>query len=192
MTRCERISNFCENCWSHTLKWRGFSRVSKRIKTTKNTGYGITTHPVWKKNIRAKALQGDDIRPTLVIYTDQTYTPTVTLKHEPKSWRPHRRQVVHPRPQTLQGESVVKPETLLLIIPSLLYYSDINEGYRKVSNPLFEKIVLGQKHQREVEKAETVSQKLIVSILMYYQHLVKDNQCPERAGRHPFPRQLDI
>ena len=39
-------------------------------KTTKNTGYGITTHPVWKKNIRAKALQGDDIRPTLVIYTD--------------------------------------------------------------------------------------------------------------------------
>ena len=122
----------------------------------------------------------------------QTYTPTVTLKHEPKSWRLHRRQVVHPRPQTLQGESVVKPETLLLIIPSLLYYSDINEGYRKVSKPLFEKIVLGQKHQREVEKAETVSQKLIVSILMYYQHLVKDNQCPERAGRDPFPRQLDI
>ena len=121
----------------------------------------------------------------------QTYTPTVTLKHEPKSWRPHRRQVVHPRPQTLQGESVVKPETLLLIIPSLLYYSDINEGYRKVSKPLFEKIVFGQKHQREVEKAETVSPKLIVSILMYYQHLVKDNQCPERAGRHPFPRQLD-
>ena len=49
MTRCERISNFCENCWSHTLKWRGFSRVSKRIKTNKNTGFGITTHPVWKK-----------------------------------------------------------------------------------------------------------------------------------------------
>ena len=87
----------------------------------------------------------------------QTYTPTVTLKHEPKSWRPYKRQA-------LQGESVVKPETLLLIIPSLLYDSDINEGYRKLSKPLFEKIVLGQKHQREVEKAETISQTLIVSI----------------------------
>ena len=94
----------------------------------------------------------------------QTYTPTVTLKHEPNSWRPYRRQVVHPRPQTLQGESVVKPETLLPIIPSLLYDYDINEGYRKLFKPLFEKIVLGQKHQREVEKAETVSQILIVSI----------------------------
>ena len=94
----------------------------------------------------------------------QTYTPTVTLKHEHKSGRPYRRQEVHPRPQTLQGGSVVKPETLLLIIPSLLYDSDINEGYRKLSKPLFEKIVLGLKHQREVEKAETVSQTLIVSI----------------------------
>ena len=94
----------------------------------------------------------------------QTYTPTVTLKHEPKSGRPHRRQVVNPRPQTLQGESVVKSGKLLLIIPSLSYDSDINEGYRKLSKPLFEKILLGQKHQREVEKAETVSQTLIVSI----------------------------
>ena len=94
----------------------------------------------------------------------QTYIPTVTLKHEPISGRPYRSQVVHPRPQTLQGESVVKPETLLLIIPSLLCDSDINEGYRKVSKPLFEKIVREQKHQREAEKTETVSQTLIVSI----------------------------
>ena len=94
----------------------------------------------------------------------QTYIPTATLKYEPKSGRPYRTQVVHPRPQTLQGESVVKPETLLLTIPSLLYDSDINEGYRKLSKPLFEKIVLGQKHQRVVKKAETVSQTLIVSI----------------------------
>ena len=94
----------------------------------------------------------------------QTYTPTVTLKHEPQSGRPYRRQVGHPPPQTLQGESVVKPETLLLIIPGLLYDSDINEGYRKLSTPLFEKNDLRQKHRREVEKAETVSQTLIVSI----------------------------
>ena len=62
----------------------------------------------------------------------QTYTPTVILKHEPKSRRPYRRQVGHPPPQTLQGEFVVKPETLLLIIFGLLYDSDINEGYRKL------------------------------------------------------------
>ena len=42
--------------------------------------------------------------------------------------------------------------------------TDINEGYRKMSNPLFEKNDLRQKHQREVEKAETVPQTLIVSI----------------------------
>ena len=32
----------------------------------------------------------------------------------------HKRQVVHPRPQTPQGESVDKPETLLLIILGLV------------------------------------------------------------------------
>ena len=70
MTRCERISNFCENCWLHSLKWHGLSRVCKRIKTNKNTGYGITTHLVWKKPIRVKVLQGDNNKPTWVIYTD--------------------------------------------------------------------------------------------------------------------------
>ena len=42
--------------------------------------------------------------------------------------------------------------------------TDINEGYRKLSNPLFEKNDLRQKHLREMAKAETVSQTLIVSI----------------------------
>ena len=42
--------------------------------------------------------------------------------------------------------------------------TDINKGYRKLSNPLFQKNDLQQKHQREVAKAETVSQTLIVSI----------------------------
>ena len=43
----------------------------------------------------------------------QTYTPTAFSKHKPKSGPPLWRQVVHPQPQTLQGESVAKPETLL-------------------------------------------------------------------------------
>ena len=34
---------------------------------------------------------------------------------------PHRRQVVHPWPQPIQGESVAEPETLLLIILDLVH-----------------------------------------------------------------------
>ena len=45
--------------------------------------------------------------------------PTLILKCEPKSGLSCRRQVVHPRPQTPQGESVAKPETPLLIVLSI-------------------------------------------------------------------------
>ena len=38
-------------------------------------------------------------------------------------------EVVHPRPQTLQGEPGVKPETHLLIILSLVCKSDIKEAH---------------------------------------------------------------
>ena len=48
----------------------------------------------------------------------QTYTPTVVQKHQPVP--PNRRQVVNPRPQTPQGESVANPETLLLDTLSLV------------------------------------------------------------------------
>ena len=41
----------------------------------------------------------------------------------------HHRQVVHPRPQTLQEESVAKPETRLLIKLSLVSKYDIKEVY---------------------------------------------------------------
>ena len=44
---------------------------------------------------------------------------TLILKCEPKSVHTCRRQVVHPRPQTPQGESVAKYETPLLIIISI-------------------------------------------------------------------------
>ena len=47
------------------------------------------------------------------------YIRGASLKCEPKSGLSCRRQVVHPRPQTPQGESVAKPETPLLIILSI-------------------------------------------------------------------------
>ena len=43
----------------------------------------------------------------------QTYRSTVILTHKPK--------VIHLQPQTLQGESVAKPITPLLIICSIVY-----------------------------------------------------------------------
>ena len=43
-------------------------------------------------------------------------------------------QVVHPRPQTSQGELVAKPGTLLVITLSLVYKSDILEVQGNLSN----------------------------------------------------------
>ena len=54
----------------------------------------------------------------------QSYDVSST-KHKPEIRPPHRRQVVHPRPQTPQEESVAKPETLLLIILSIVYKYDL-------------------------------------------------------------------
>ena len=47
--------------------------------------------------------------------------------------------MVHPQPQTLQGEQVAKPGTPLLIILSLVCKSDIKETHYVSSNLLFEK-----------------------------------------------------
>ena len=58
-------------------------------------------------------------------YMHQTYTPTVILKHKSISGPSNRMQVVHPRPQTTQGELVVMPEASMLIILGLAYKSDI-------------------------------------------------------------------
>ena len=41
------------------------------------------------------------------------HTPSHFVKTRPKSGPSYRRQVIRPQPQTLQGESVAKPETLL-------------------------------------------------------------------------------
>ena len=58
----------------------------------------------------------------------QTYIPTLILKSEPKSGLSCRRQVVHPRPQTAQGESVAKPETPLLIILSIACKYEVHDN----------------------------------------------------------------
>ena len=58
------------------------------------------------------------------------------LKCEPKSGLLCRRQVVHPRPQTPQGESVAKPEKPLLVI---LCKACKYEVHGNLFSPLFEK-----------------------------------------------------
>ena len=66
----------------------------------------------------------------------QTYIPTLKLKCEPNSGLSCRRQVVHPRPQTPQGESIAKPETPLLIILSKACKYEVHGN---LFSPLFEK-----------------------------------------------------
>ena len=61
-------------------------------------------------------------------------------------------QMVHPLPQTPQGESVAKPGTLLLIILSLVCDIDVKEGHSNLSHPFFEKKVCGEKHASAADK----------------------------------------
>ena len=49
--------------------------------------------------------------------------------------------MVHLRPQTPQGESVAKPETRLLIIPSIACKYEVHGN---VFSPLFEKRIPGE------------------------------------------------
>ena len=55
----------------------------------------------------------------------QTYT--LSLKTKQLTGDHHEGGVVHPRHQTPQGESVVKPEAVLLMILTLVCESDIKE-----------------------------------------------------------------
>ena len=47
--------------------------------------------------------------------------------------------MVYPRLQTPQGEPVAKTEILLLIIPILVFKSDIKEAHRNYPSPFFQK-----------------------------------------------------
>ena len=59
--------------------------------------------------------------------------------------------MVHPRPQTPQGEPAANHETLLLIILRLTCKYDMKEAHCKLSKSLL-KNVRGQKHPRQVNK----------------------------------------
>ena len=71
--------------------------------------------------------------------------------------------MVHPPPQTPQGESVAKPETLLLIIISLVCKHDTKDVFDYLSSKCFQKVVRGHKYHRKVDKEGTLSHILIIS-----------------------------
>ena len=88
--------------------------------------------------------------------------------------------MVYPRPQTSQGESVAKPETLLLS-----FVIDINGVRGNYSTPFFKKKVHGQKHARQVTKGRNSGPYIRYFILSkYWQHPVQYNPCQGREGHH--------
>ena len=99
----------------------------------------------------------------------------IVQKYKSQIGSPHRRQVVHLRPQTPQGGSVAKPETHLLIVLNLVCKCDIKEVHGNYSYPVFSKKVHGQKHPWEVDTCKKSSLYFILS--KYWQHPVQDNQC---------------
>ena len=72
--------------------------------------------------------------------------------------------------------------TLLLIIISLVYKSDINEDHYNLSNPLFGKNFRGQKHPKEMNKCwNSIASNNLSKINFNW---LFNNQCPQRAGHH--------
>ena len=120
----------------------------------------------------------------------QTYIPTLILKCEPKSGLSCRRQVVHPRPQTPQGESVAKPETPLLIILSIACkwgpWQHVQSIIRKAKKR-------GQKHPREVVKNRNSIPNIKVNTLQAKIVNIRYRTTSAREGQattgHPFPHQ---
>ena len=98
------------------------------IRKSRDYVYGIWVYKalgIWKGYYRVKKSLVSYMKPWtearnnkyMKYHSKLTYQ--LILKCEPKSGLSCRRQVVHPRPQTPQGESVAKPETPLLIILSI-------------------------------------------------------------------------
>ena len=94
--------------------------------------------------------------------------------------------MVHPRPQALRDESVAKPETLLLIILSIVckYYFYKGSPWKLVQS-VIQKESHGRKHLRKFDNCRNSSPCIEHFILSkYWQHPVQDNQWPERPGHH--------
>ena len=98
--------------------------------------------------------------------------------------------MVHPRPQTAQGEFVTEPKTHLLIILSLVCRYYIEKIHSKQSNPFCKTNISGQKHHRKVDKCRNSSQYIRHFILSKcWRHPVQDNQRSEGAAtghRRPY------
>ena len=96
-------------------------------------------------------------------------------KPKPKIGPPHRRQVVHPWPQTPQGESVAEPGTVLLIVLSLQNKFDIMMVHCNLSNLFvffvffFKKEVCRQKHPRKADKCR--------NNISYVNHFILSKYC---------------
>ena len=143
----------------------------------------VTFEQCIKTIIKTKRQQ--KIPPHCVKLTHQLSFRNVNLKSE----HPSGGKWFHPRPQRPQGELVTKPETLLLIILSLVCKHDIKEVHGNKSIPVFKKKVLGWKHQREVDNCRNSSPYIGHFILSkYWQHPVQDIQCRKgQAAIGPFP-----
>ena len=95
----------------------------------------------------------------------QTFTLTVISKNRPKIGPFNRRQVVHPRPQTPQGESVAKPETPLLIILSIVYVNVICRRSMETTPIHFStRMSVDRNIQERWTAEETVTQTLMIEI----------------------------
>ena len=101
----------------------------KLIRKSKDYVYGIWVYKVlgiWKGYYRVKKnhwFHTWNREQRQEIINIWNITPNLHTNSHFEMWAesglPCRRQVVHPRPQTPQGESVAKPETPLLIIISI-------------------------------------------------------------------------
>ena len=130
------------------------------IIKSKDYVYGIWVYKIlgiWKGYYRVKESLVSCMKPWTEARNNDKYmkshcklTYQLILKCEPKGGLSCRRQVVHPRHQTPQWESVAKPETPLLIILSIACKYEVHGN---LFSPLFEKQSLcRQKHPREVVK----------------------------------------
>ena len=99
--------------------------------------------------------------PTLL----NVYTNCHFKKHKSTIGPPCRRQAVHPSSQTPRDISVAKPGTLLLILLSLVCKTDRKDVHGKLSTPLFEKNVRGQK-QSNIKQLGARRRKLTILTLM--------------------------
>ena len=106
-----------------TLQW--VDRY-ERVKVTSTVYECTKVLGTWKGHYRVKKILVSCMKPwteakkiNICNITPDLHTNSLILKCEPKSGLSCRGQVVHPRPQTPQGESVAKPDTPLLIILSI-------------------------------------------------------------------------